>query len=92
MWVNPDLKIREDISKKGLPFVEYTYGKVYCNSSVNSVYIKNSVNKYRTYSSEEFKVHTESPSLASLMSQGFHLIFIGLDRSSFSVKDLIQEL
>ncbi|EAR83930.2 hypothetical protein TTHERM_00773400 (macronuclear) [Tetrahymena thermophila SB210] len=91
IWVNPDLKVAEDINKKGLPYVEYAYTPESCNTK-SSTYIKNGINKYRTYSAEEYQQHMTSPSLASFMSFGYHLLFIGLDRKNFSVKDLIQEI
>lgn len=87
-WVSKELKISENISKKGGPFVEYIYGIDACEGK-SEVYVKNGVNKYRTYSSEEYSLHITSASLQSMRNNGFHLIFIGLDKSSFNVKDLL---
>lgn len=78
----------ENISKKGSPYVEYTYGSEAC-SAFSNVYVKNGVNKYRTYSFEEYQVHMNSASLLNIRSNGFHLIFLGLDRLNFNVKDLV---
>lgn len=68
--------------------MEYTYGVESCTNT-SGVYVKNGVNKYRTYSAEEYEQHINSASLLNIRNNGFHLLFLGLDRFGFSVKDLI---
>lgn len=48
LWVSRNEKVYESINHKGLPFIEYSYGKNIDDLNTDhAVWIKNSANKYR---------------------------------------------
>ena len=91
LWITQNEKIHESINHKGLPFLEYSYNEDPQNPSTeNPVWVKNSANKYRTYANEDYEQYIKSPNLHIRAS--FHFMLIGLDRVSFTIKELYQEI
>jgi len=91
LWITRNEKIYESINHKGLPFLEYSYNEDPENPNTeHTVWVKNSANKYRTYANEDYEQYIKSPNLHIRTS--FHFMLIGLDKVSFSIKELYQEI
>jgi hypothetical protein len=66
----------------------------------HQIWIKNSANKYRysslqfdnfrTYSKEDFDAYTQSPNLK--IKNTYHFLIVGLDRFTYTIRELYQEL
>eukprot|EP01017_Pseudomicrothorax_dubius_P037324 TRINITY_DN5459_c0_g4_i1.p1 TRINITY_DN5459_c0_g4~~TRINITY_DN5459_c0_g4_i1.p1 ORF type:complete len:950 (-),score=187.80 TRINITY_DN5459_c0_g4_i1:961-3810(-) len=89
IWMTPSEKIYEHIDTKGHPFVEYYYTEEACYEE-RCVWVKNSLNKYRTYSLEDYENYINAPNLRII--KDFHVLLLGLDRKVFSIKELYNEL
>jgi len=84
--INQELHVYENIDQKGQVFVEYSFGPI---GSISN-WVKSTSNKNRIYCKEDYDKYITSPNL--LMKHDFHLIIIGLDRVSLTVKELYQEI
>eukprot|EP01017_Pseudomicrothorax_dubius_P034721 TRINITY_DN4789_c0_g1_i11.p1 TRINITY_DN4789_c0_g1~~TRINITY_DN4789_c0_g1_i11.p1 ORF type:complete len:569 (+),score=114.26 TRINITY_DN4789_c0_g1_i11:156-1862(+) len=89
IWLSPSEKVFESIDNKGQPFVEYYYSEE-ASREERTIWVKNSLNKYRTYSIDDYEKYINAPNLKII--KDFHIMILGLDKKVFSIRELYNEI
>lgn len=92
-WASPNMVQHETVNFKGQPIVEEIIDPsptADWEKYKASAWVRNNPAKFRSYSTADFEVYSKSPNLS--IRKDFHLIILGLDKKSLTVKELYQEI